>query len=408
MPGDRIDSLARVLGRPMPRRQMLRLSAGALAGAAVAPAALANRALGAERPKNCQEYCSRGTPCPGNRPRCCCVNSSVTQGAYVVPLGGACYDPEETLCCPVKRPDGSQSVVKCDALREACGQGGGGPNCICLVDCGGDCCYPLTQECGKERGECLEPCPPGWTGDEYTCCPPPLAPDGKGECLCKGRDKCGSGCCPLGETCLSGRLGVCVGPPPGDDFLPTFGGPFPSLPRGVSAAAGPFARSTAAGPLPILVALSSIAAQRAAALDLFGNPGRDRAFRRRVRVPRATIAVGGLPAPARPAVDRLLKAEAKANARLLAAGRARARSLGALRARRRRSATLQARYSGRLAASAAKSYRGLPARRAAAARALRAAGVREVHVSLQQAVATRQGLAGGLPPSLSVRRSASD
>ena len=398
MPGDRIDDLARVLARPIPRRGMLRMSAGVLAGAAVAPGVLAQRAAAQGRPKNCQEYCASGTPCPPDRPSCCCVDSSETAGAWVVPIGGACYSRRRAICCPVKRPDGSSSVVYCDAGRAKCGEGGGGPNCVCLVQCGEECCDASKEECGKRRGVCLDLCVTGDSRDEYVCCAPPFVADGSGVCVCAGRDRCGSGCCAPGYTCIDYGVGTtCLGPPDSAGFpslqAPEIGGFAYAYGRGAGARAA--ARST-----PFVLAIAAVGAQASAALAAFRAPERDRAFRRRVKAPRAAVTVSDLSGDAKAAVTRMLQAEARANAQLLAAGRARGRALGALKAKSRSRAAQHSKDSGRFAAAAAKGYARLPAKRAAAARALRAAGVAEIEISVEQAVAARERFAAGLPPDL--------
>src|SRR5688500_6296866 len=105
----RLDQLSKVIAADLPRRQVLKLGAGVLLAGTVLGGLFPKRALAITS----DEYCGSGGGCPGDAPACCCVASSETPGAIVVPVGGACYDPKESQCCQVKRADGSASVVIC-------------------------------------------------------------------------------------------------------------------------------------------------------------------------------------------------------------------------------------------------------------------------------------------------------
>lgn len=414
MPADKLDGLARVVAQPMPRRQMVRLSLGALAGVVVAPGVLTRTALaehGPGRSHNCAEYCASGTPCPAEQPSCCCAD--VAPKAWSLPLGGACYDESQVTCCRITRDDGTPGVVYCEGDTERCGGAAAGDdNCICRVPCGQpERCCPSGYEC--RSGECFRWCPPGWAGaGKDLCCPPGMVPRGR-DCECTSGQRCGTGCCPFGFSCsdggvidldTGGALRVCVGPPRPHGNHDTKA-PYPGLkqahvaasaPPGAFAAPKPRRRavtvSTAPGAPVAATAAAGVSApydraivavgfQGAAALGAWVAPRRDPRHRARVTVRRTAVSVTGLPAAAQSALARALSTEAAANARLLAAGHARGRSAGAIAAKNGARARAQAKDSGRHAAAAAKLYAALPAQRRAAAAALRSAGVAEVSVS---------------------------
>jgi len=394
MPGDRLDELARVLARPMPRRRMMRLSLGVLAGAAVAP-----RLAFGQRPTDCQSYCSSGTPCPSDRPKCCCVDSSETANAWVVPIGGACYDPDELECCPVKRPDGSNSVIYCDSFLERCT----GNACVCAYDCGAQCCT-FDGEC--VNGACLLRCPPDWTSGLDFCCPPGMVSNNNGRnCFCLPEQRCGDQCCPAGFACRGdGKERFCFGPPDAEGY-PNARRPYPwsSGPGfGLDAARGPLPKPTRAvrGTVSYDVALIAVADQGSAALAAWVAPERDRGFRARARAPKVAIEVAA-PEPAQAAVTDLIVAAASANAQLLASGRARGKALAAIAKGDEKRARQHSRDSGRFAAVAAKGFEAVPAKSLAAATALRSAGVAEVRVTYSDLRAARERMdRDGLAPDV--------
>lgn len=382
MPGDRLDELARVLARPMPRRRMVRLSLGVLVGAAVAP-----RLAFGQRPTDCKSYCASGTPCPAETPSCCCVDSSERAGAWVVPIGGACHNQSELECCPVKRPDGSQSVIYCDAAMERCT----GNGCVCFNDCGAQCCS-VDGIC-LDDGTCRLRCPPDWTTGRDYCCPPGMASDNSGrDCRCTYFQRCGSDCCPFGYVCGNtsildengGRRLVCVGPPDArgnyDSKVAFPGGPrsgygLEAMPRPV-----PKGLRATSGAVPYEVALIAVADQAIAALAAWAMPVLDRTVRAGAKAPRVSIEITA-PAAAHAAVSDLVVSWAQANSQLLAAGRARGKALGALTKGDGARAERHSRDSGRFATAAAGAIEALPAKRAAAAAALRAAGVAELQAT---------------------------
>jgi len=131
-----------------------------------------------------------------------------------------------------------------------------------------------------------------------------------------------------------------------------------------------------------LDALAAVNGQGGAALSAFRLGTRDPAYRKRVAVSRAkppTLAAGpGLDAGSAAALNRLLAAEAKANALVAASAKALWRARTA-RARHDRAATRrQLRASAKFAAQAASALKRLPALRTSAVNALKAGGVAEV------------------------------
>lgn len=395
MPGDRLDELARVLARPMPRRRMMRLSLGVLVGAAVAP-----RMAFGQRPTDCKSYCASGTPCPSDRPDCCCVDSSETANAWVVPIGGACYDETALECCRVTRPDGSRSVIYCDSFLEFCT----GNACVCAYDCGAQCCT-YDGEC--VNGACRLRCPPDWTSGLDFCCPPGMTSSNNGrDCGCLPEQRCGDQCCPAGFACLAkGSRDVCYGPPDANGY-PDARRPYPwsSAPGfGLDAAPRPLPKPrtrAVRGTVSYDVALIAVADQGSAALAAWVAPERDRNFRARARAPKVAIEVTA-PEPARAAVTDLIVAAASANAQLLASGRARGKALAALAKGDDKRARQHSRDSGRFAAAAAKGLEAVPAKSLAAAAALRSAGVAEVRVSFSDLRAARERMQrDGLAPDV--------
>lgn len=411
---DRVDELARVLVAPLSRRETLRLAAGVLLGGVAAPHVFTYGAL-AQRATTCEEA-QAASPCTGTESAACCVNADPPPG-FVVPIASQrCYDPTLLHCCRVRREDGSPAVVLCEKLTERCGAGGTGNNCECLIECAGRCCPPDTDCRG---GRCLKRCPAGWTGSGDGCCPPGMTkgPTGRGGCTCAKGQLCGDSCCPFGFACTPMKVlyedlpegsrsrSVCAGPPDADGrFDSTIG--YPILPRvGTGLISAPQAsdRSSArvakATP-PFARELVAVAAQGAAALAAWATPLTDTG-KARARTPKVTVRVDGLSGPARTILLDLLLTEARANAALLAAGRARGRAVGALAKRNRKRAIGHSRDSGRLAATAATGYAKLPAKRAAAAAALRGAGIAEIRVGPEDVQAAKRALARGLPAATS-------
>ena len=155
-----------------------------------------------------------------------------------------------------------------------------------------------------------------------------------------------------------------------------------------------------------LDALAAVNGQGAAAMLAFRNGKRDPAFRRRVAVKRVkppTLTAGpGLDAGSAAALNKLLVAEARANALVAAAATALWRARAARVKGNRTAARSQLRSSASFAGQAATALTRLPPLRTAAANALGAGGVAEVYPSEEAVTAFVASVRrSGLPSSLS-------
>jgi hypothetical protein len=158
-----------------------------------------------------------------------------------------------------------------------------------------------------------------------------------------------------------------------------------------------------------LVALAAVNGQGAAALLAIRGSKRDPAFKHRVTVFRAkpptVTAAAGLDVQSAASLNKLLAAEARANALIAAMAKALWRSRAAHAKHDRVAARRQLRASAMFAGQAATALKRVPALRAAAARTLTARGVVEVFASDAEVAAfissvRSAGIPGSLRPAL--------
>jgi len=261
-----LDELARSIARPMPRRRVLRLFAGALVSVAVPGFATATKARAASSfhrcvPEggrlcecNCKgEVCQRICCTPKEDYECDC--GTVEEGAgcrcirpcgsnsYCCKRGQYCASPKDRLCCK----EGEQGCdTHCCRKNEQCTGEGSERTCEkrCPTSqewCGKKkCCPKGTVCCSKESGVCCK--------TRAACCGAKGLGTSKGVFCCRGKgnqgpvcvDKprdiccrsgevpcirryeeakypccpkdstcCGSKCCPKGTVCCSEESGVC-------------------------------------------------------------------------------------------------------------------------------------------------------------------------------------------------------
>jgi hypothetical protein len=158
-----------------------------------------------------------------------------------------------------------------------------------------------------------------------------------------------------------------------------------------------------------LLAMAAVNAQGIAAGTAFTDTRADRAYRRRVAVPRVSVpAIGsgvGLDPRAAAALRTLLTAESQAFAYVLACGSALARARGALRHHDTRTARRQVAAAAGFADKAGRKLSSVTSLRTAAALALRSTGATEVvvstgHVSTVQAQVSAHGVPADLRVAL--------
>ncbi len=169
------DDLARNLATPMPRRQALRLAAGALA-------AVALPGVGARTARAGLARGTGGCP-PGSKLSCadqfgptiseCCSRPIPGSGNYTCCPPGQCfYSPTTNTCCPKAK------------------------------QCAGECCG-TDRECvdltigGRTRKTCVFRCPAG----EHRC-GSTLRPRNLG--CCPNGKCCGESCCSGDQVCVTG------------------------------------------------------------------------------------------------------------------------------------------------------------------------------------------------------------
>ncbi len=417
-PDPLFDGMARVLATPLTRRRAVGvIGAGVLVGSLWRPSR-SRAAVGgctseatATNPTCCWRVGSdqsKDRPCcvePGHQ--CCSTNNCALACGHtwqdcVSP--GRCDDTPR-LCFDTTYPIQDNQKLKFCSIVATTHNG-----CLDAQEgqvVSGWCCR-TGEVCGSEFGDCL--CRSDVICGSHCCakdeiCVDPLLGDPYCEKLCPtGKPRCNGQCCghtevcgTLGCKCPSGTVecggGACC--PPRED--PGDPNPFTNALRNMFNMAGESSaahggshrlavgrRAQTASPAlnSALDALAAVNGQGAAAMLSFRNGKRDPAFRHRVAVKRAkppTLSAGpGLDGASAAALNRLLAAEARANALIAASAAALWRARGA-RARHNRAATRsQLRASARFAGQAATALKRLPSLRTAAVNALRAGGVAEV------------------------------
>ncbi len=395
MDEDRFDDLALSLARPIPRRRALGLFGIGLAAAAV-PSLTAPRARAAGQLTPCSHggtFC--GYPDGGGYNIGCCLGAGGDTRTVCCPGKSGVVG---SLCCP--------TGYKCGNTRPDPPQG-----CICVskVECGGTCCrtgeYCETRFLGEDT--CDKLCP---HTHEHKCI---------GVC-CTDNETCGFFGCKCKSGLVSTGAGTCESPKkdPGDPQ--TSDNPIRNMLNmmGQSAAGhgakrtrGSFiARPALSGSTAVdgaLEALAAVNGQGAAALLAIRGGKRDPAYKKRVVVARAkpplVVAGPGLDPASAAALNKLLRAEARANALTAAMAKALWRSRAARARHHRSAARRQMRAAASFAGQAATAYKRVRSLRAAAARTLIAGNVSEV-LALDDAVdAFAKGVKrNGVPASLRI------
>jgi hypothetical protein len=410
------DQFARSLASPISRRRAI----GATFGAVVAGSVL--------RPGIAQADCAlKKCTAPGGAFVCVepdwpCCNSKTCAGACagswkVCSQPGtqaASCDDGPALCTDPKSPYGGQAKYKfCyeDVVVDAgicgdrrikrlgwcCGSGsqcGSFNECNCLPDhpvCGDKCCG-VSETCTSFFGlgsTCMKECPPTHSGvaSRPRC--------GDGNC-CSKNEVCGLLGCTCAPGFVSAGVGNCVPPKedPGDPKPSN--NPFLNMwnmmgMSGASHGSGKasdvfgFGSASGSGVNGALDALASVSGQGAAAMLAIRQGKRDQGYNHRVTVarvkPQSVSGGPGLDATSAAALNRLLGAEAGANALLAAMAKALWRSRAAHAKHNRAAAKSQLRASARFASQAASAFRRVATLRASTAKTLTAGGVAEVLAS---------------------------
>ena len=395
MGADPFDDLARILAKPMPRRRALGVLAVGV-GAAVAPGMTGRWAWAADQPAPCStggSFCGNVNPLgkTGYNIGCCRGATGNTRTVCCPGIPGVVG----SLCCPTGYTCGNTSANSTE-------------NCKCAsgVVCGGTCC---------KRGEYCETRILG----EDTCekrCPRTGAQKCIGVC-CTENEECGFFGCGCKSGFVSTGAGTCVRPreDPGD---PKPGwNPFRNMfnmmgqsaaTHGASGSRVSFFHPAQEGPPTIDAARAALAAvngQGAAAMLAIREGKRDSAFRRNVTVARVkppTLSAGaGLDAGSAAALNKLLVAEARANALIAAMAKALWRARAAHAKNNRAAAKRQLRASATFAAQAATALKRIQPLRTGAAKALTAGGVPEVF-AFDEAIAAfvTEVQSSGIPASL--------
>ncbi|HJX22302.1 MAG TPA: hypothetical protein VJ454_14995, partial [Steroidobacteraceae bacterium] len=154
-----------------------------------------------------------------------------------------------------------------------------------------------------------------------------------------------------------------------------------------------------------LNALAAVSGQGAAAMLAIREGKPDPDFKHKVSVFRArppTVTAGaGLDVKSAAALNKLLAAEAKANALIAAMAKSLWRARGAQANHKRADASRQLRASAMFAGQAVTALKRIPALRTAAAQALSAGAIAEVFASDDEVAAfIARVRSGGIPPSL--------
>ncbi len=249
----RFDSLTRVLGAGMNRRQVVRgLAAGA--GGGLLAALRAGEVLG-KKPKPlkaCGKACvmKGGVCCEDGSCRSgdgCCPEEKVCSGGCLAADDCCPYTERECpdgscagqgSCCPgIEFPCAADPKGCCDVTNgEQCGAVEGCCNTLVYALCDGRCIDPWADadHCGHcetvcdateicERGQCVSTCPEGEASCDSACvnsvCAGGTFNPITCDCDCPfGSFECGNACCSDDEVCYDNR-----GMPGGKQFCCTYG-----------------------------------------------------------------------------------------------------------------------------------------------------------------------------------------
>jgi hypothetical protein len=252
-----------------------------------------------------------------------------------------------------------------------------------------------------QGSKCMQKCKPGWHHDGVNC-------------VCDSGQTCGLNCCPAGSVCTGS---TCSKPKTPDDsfFNPLnglfgFGDAVNQTAASRSGGSGHIAHlariSAAATPADAaLLALAAVNAQAATAALAFTDQHADGGYRHRVvaarPAPPPITAGAGLDPASAAALRKLVAAEAKSFALVLASATALARARGAADHKNLAAARRQVTAAAAFAGQAAKALGPIPALRAAAAAALHKGGVAEVTVTAADVSTFQSSVqAGGIPADL--------
>ena len=435
-----IDSIARSLAAPMSRRRAIRVISGTLlAGSVLRPRSA--RAAGLTCPPSsdptatlrCQSTVGDAALCV--QPDWHCCSNPVCAGACKPweecsnvgnPQSGC--DDTPALCTDPRVADGTKPKFCSQRLSSQAG--------IChdaRTLTYGWCCGRGTK-CGNSFGSCEcdgTPCDNSCCGEkEY--CDASFVSESVCQKLCpNGSQKCNGTCCTglehcnplsfLGCSCNAGYVSCGTGrcclekddpgdPHPGWNPLRSMFNMMgeSAASHGGHSADSLFARLAQTGIADVDGALNALAAvngQGAAALLAIRDSKPDPDFKHKVSVFRArppTVTAGaGLDVKSAATLNKLLAAEAKANALIAATAKTLWRARGAHAKHDGASAKRQLRASATLAGQAVTALRRIQALRTAAAQTLSAGAVAEVFASDDEVAAFIAGVrAGGLPASL--------
>lgn len=183
--GELFDDISRVLASPMPRRRVLGLIVGALAGGTLTGIERGRAtALGIGPPCG-PVTCAQGQKCCDARTGICCTHNHVC-----CPPGSKanCCRPNTECCAPV------HAQPCCPPGKYCCKAGTGGGIGCCSIDPLEECC-PNTDESGRPT---IAVCCPIATPK---CCPAgskdPCCPEGHICCVASSAQAC----CPPGTRC---------------------------------------------------------------------------------------------------------------------------------------------------------------------------------------------------------------
>jgi hypothetical protein len=426
--GSALDVIARAAAGPVTRRRALLATGGAVMATSLLRPGSARADCFPGGPQVCSNSKGMKVCVPNNL--ACCSNDNCAiacpypwrtceQPGNCADTAKMCSDPTapgylkgNTKFCSQRVavtngcvPGGLSSSVRgwCCAPHQTCSKTFG--ECECATQCGEDCCAS-NEDCvslGLLQGsKCMQKCKPGWHHDGVNC-------------VCDSGQTCGVNCCPAGSVCVGS---TCSKPKtPSNTFFNPFDG-FLGFGDAVNQTAASRSGSghiahlarISAGTTPVngaLLALGAVSAQGAAAATAFTDQHADGAYRHRVTPARPTpppITAGpGLDPGSAAALRKLVAAEAKAFALVLASATAIARARGAADHKNLTAARQQVMAAAGFAGQAAKALGPVPSLRAAAAAALHKGGVAEVTVTAADVSAFQSSVqATGVPSDLAV------